>query len=75
MNANDRKHRSILQGIARWAMLERGLLPDFPPEALAELDGIQGPATRTGEATRDLRNLSWCSIDIEARPVFDADEL
>jgi len=63
MNANDRKHRSILQSIARRVMLERGLLPDFPPEALAELEGIHGPATRTEEATRDLRNLSWCSID------------
>lgn len=62
-NKDDRKHRSILQSIARQAMLERGLLPDFSPEALTELDGIHGPATRTEEATRDLRNLSWCSID------------
>jgi exoribonuclease-2 len=44
-------------------MLERGLAPDFPPEALAELDAIQGPAARTDESTRDLRNLLWCSID------------
>lgn len=63
MNVNDRKHRSILQNIARRAMLKRGLLPDFPPEALAELDRIQGPATQTEAATRDLRNLNWCSID------------
>lgn len=63
MNANDRKHRSILQSIARRVMLERGLLPDFPLEALAELGRIQGPATQTEEATRDLRNLNWCSID------------
>ncbi len=62
-NKDDRKHRSILQSIARRVMLERGLLPDFPPEALAELDGIHGPATRFEEATRDLRNLNWCSID------------
>jgi VacB/RNase II family 3'-5' exoribonuclease len=63
MNANDRKHRAILQSIARRAMQERGFLPDFPPEALAELDGIQGPAIQSEEATRDLRNLIWCSID------------
>jgi len=44
-------------------MLERGLVPDFPPQALAELDAIHGPATRTEAATRDLRNLLWCSID------------
>ena len=62
-NADDRKSRSILQDIARRAMLDRGLLPDFPPEALAELEAIRGPATRTEEATRDLRNLNWCSID------------
>lgn len=62
-DTNDRKHRSILQRIAHRAMLERGLVPDFPPQALAELDGIHGPATRAGEATRDLRNLLWCSID------------
>ncbi|MGA2384850.1 MAG: RNB domain-containing ribonuclease [Gemmatimonadales bacterium] len=60
---DDRQHRSILQGIAHRAMLERGLVPDFPPRALAELDGIHGPATRTEAATRDLRNLLWCSID------------
>ncbi len=59
----DRQHRSILQGIAHRAMLERGLVPDFPRQALAELDGIHGPAARTEEATRDLRNLLWCSID------------
>ena len=44
-------------------MTERGFLPDFSPEAIAELDGIHGPATRTEESTRDLRNLIWCSID------------
>ena len=41
-HADDRQHRSILRSIARRAMLERGLLPDFPPQALAELDGIHG---------------------------------
>ena len=44
-------------------MTERGLFPDFSPGALAELDGIHGPATQTEESTRDLRNLLWCSID------------
>lgn len=64
MTAIDRRrHRSNLQNIARRAMLERGLLPDFSPPALAELEGIRGPATRQAEATRDLRQLSWCSID------------
>ena len=44
MNANDKQHRAILQSIAQRAMLERGLLPDFSAEALAELDKIQAPA-------------------------------
>ena len=44
-------------------MMERGFFPDFSPRAIAELDGIHGPATRTEESTRDLRNLLWCSID------------
>ena len=57
------RQRSILQRIAHRVMLERGLVPDFPIQALAELDGIHGPATRTAESTRDLRNLLWCSID------------
>jgi len=62
-NTDDKQQRSILQNIAHQAMIERGLLPDFSAEALAELDGIQRPATRTEEATRDLRELIWCSID------------
>jgi len=45
MNANAKQHRAILQGIARRVMLERGLLPDFSVEALAELARIQAPAT------------------------------
>ncbi|MCX5769547.1 MAG: hypothetical protein NTZ09_04650 [Candidatus Hydrogenedentes bacterium] len=57
------QHRSILQRIAHRAMLQRGLSPDFPPQALAERDGIHGPATRAEGSTRDLRNLLWGSID------------
>lgn len=56
-------HRSILRGIARRAMLERGLLPDFSPEVLAELGGIL-PFPLPADATvQDLRALPWCSID------------
>ena len=62
-DTDDRQHRLILQRIARRVMLERGLLPDFPPEALAELDRIHRPAEGTGQSTRDLRHLVWCSID------------
>ena len=44
-------------------MLERGLLPDFSSQSLAELQTIHGPAMTDGEPTRDLRDLLWCSID------------
>ena len=44
-------------------MVERGLLPDFSAQALAELDGLRVPATQMEKALRDLRHLLWCSID------------
>jgi exoribonuclease-2 len=62
-DTNDKQHRAILQRIAHRAMLDRGLAPDFPPQALAELDAIRGPATQDDGSVRDLRNLLWCSID------------
>jgi ribonuclease R len=69
MNANDQNHRAILKSIAHRAMLERGLLPDFSAEALAELGRLQLPAVTEGESAegdhgiRDMRNLLWASID------------
>jgi exoribonuclease R len=63
INRNDKQHRSILRRIARRVMMERGLLPDFSSQAIAEVDGIHGPAIKIEESTRDLRNLTWCSFD------------
>ena len=57
------RHRSILRRIARRAMQERGLVPDFSPAALAELEAIGEPASIADAGTRDLRDLIWCSID------------
>jgi exoribonuclease-2 len=62
-NSNDSQNRSLLQRIARRAMLDKGLVPDFSPQALAELDGIREPVALAGGQVRDLRNLAWCSID------------
>jgi exoribonuclease-2 len=62
-NIDDKQHRSILQRIARRAMMERGLLPDFSTQAIAELNGIHETATKVDESVRDFRNLPWCSID------------
>ena len=44
-------------------MLERGLLPEFSSEALAQVKAITGPATAADDAVRDLRGLLWASID------------
>src|SRR5438445_12822300 len=52
-----------LRAIAHKAMTDRGLEPDFPPEALQQLNGIQSPARETDNSIRDLRNRLWCSID------------
>jgi exoribonuclease-2 len=63
MNAHDQQHHALLEGIARKAILAAGLQPDFSPEALAQLAGIQAPAPATDGAIRDLTGLLWCSID------------
>jgi VacB/RNase II family 3'-5' exoribonuclease len=69
MNTNKKYHRSILQSIARRAMLERGLLPDFSIEALAELARLKIPVVTEDASVegpleiRDMRNLLWASID------------
>ncbi|HWM87674.1 MAG TPA: RNB domain-containing ribonuclease [Kofleriaceae bacterium] len=52
--------RSQLRRIARRAMVERGLLPGFSREALAEADRL---APETDGSARDMRELLWASID------------
>ena len=63
MTGNEKQHRAILQSIAHRVMLERGLLPDFSAEALAELAAIAAPAVTDDGSLRDLRDLLWASID------------
>jgi VacB/RNase II family 3'-5' exoribonuclease len=63
MKNNDGQHRTILKRIAHQAMIQRGLLPDFSPQVIAELSKIEGPATKRQDPTLDLRHLLWCSID------------
>jgi VacB/RNase II family 3'-5' exoribonuclease len=56
--------RQILLRLARAAMLERGLLPDFSAAAVRETNGFKGAASPpAGGAVRDLSNLLWASID------------
>jgi ribonuclease R len=52
-----------LKSIARQAMIERGLQPDFSPAALVELHALSQPARESGPEIRDLRALLWASID------------
>jgi exoribonuclease-2 len=67
LNPEGQQDRAVLQNIARGAMLEQGLLPDFSAAVLAELGKIESSATRNGEPAgepaRDLRDLLWASID------------
>jgi VacB/RNase II family 3'-5' exoribonuclease len=50
-----------LVALARQAMRERGLEPDFPAGALAEASGLPAAAMPPGAA--DERARLWCSID------------
>ena len=62
--AKERAHdRADLKRIAREAMVEKGLEPDFSRDVLAELSAIRGPAPVDGSAARDLRDRLWVSID------------
>ncbi len=62
-HGEDRQHRGLLERIARQAMFERGLLPDFSPEALAELGKMSEPGAEGDAPILDLRKLLWASID------------
>lgn len=57
------QQRAFLMRLARQAMAERGLAPDFPPAALAEAQRATAPAAPFPADVRDLRHLLWCSID------------
>ncbi len=55
--------RARLQRIAFRAMTERGLLAEFAPEVLAEVDRPDPLPDALGPVRRDLRELPWSSID------------
>ena len=62
MNRDPQGDRACLASIARKAMIERKLEPDFSAAALQQVTGIRGAATAT-DGVRDLRGLLWASID------------
>jgi exoribonuclease-2 len=62
MNVTSDEHRDLLARVARDAMIEYGLEPEFPPTALAEV-GTLADVSPDGTGAADLRGLLWCSID------------
>lgn len=56
-------NRAELERIARQAMVERGLAPDFAPAALQQAAALSAADADTRGDIRDLRALPWCSID------------
>src|SRR5205814_9547764 len=55
--------RSDLQRIARRAMRERGLLPEFTADEMAEAQALGPEIGPVEPQIRDLRGLLWASID------------
>jgi exoribonuclease-2 len=60
---NQKNGLDRLKSIAHQAMLEYGLLPEFSPAALVELNALSQPAHESGPDIRDQRSLLWASID------------
>jgi len=63
MSQPSAQNRKQLQTIARRAMTERGLEPDFSAAATAEADTITKAASDSTPSIRDLTGLLWASID------------
>ncbi len=60
---NQQQQAELLNEIARQAMIERGLAPDFSGAVEQQLDSIRRPANDDDSTIRDMRDLPWCSID------------
>lgn len=69
--SNNQRQHEYLHSIARKAMLERGLLPDFNPEVKNQLSKINSAAREQDVAIKDLRHLLWCSIDNQGSEDLD----
>jgi VacB/RNase II family 3'-5' exoribonuclease len=61
MSASQQDPRGLLTTIARQAMLDGGLEPDFSPEAQAQAESLAHSVV--DPHTRDLRGADWVSID------------
>src|SRR5580692_7753210 len=63
MNSTPAIQGGLLLNVARQAMTQNGLLPDFGDAALKQLASITAPASDSSPDIRDLRHLLWASID------------
>ena len=63
MNRPAGPSRNRLKAVARRAMRQRGLEPDFSSAAQAEAASAVNAAARPEPSARDLRGLLWASID------------
>ncbi len=63
MNPTSSGGRQRLAGIAREAMRARGLVPEIPAAAIAQLAGLDTALPQPSTGVRDLRALPWGSID------------
>ena len=61
--AHHGNNRADLAQIAKQAMIDRGLEPEFSPAVEQEMARITRPSDETGGDIRDLTTLLWCSID------------
>jgi VacB/RNase II family 3'-5' exoribonuclease len=61
---------------ARQEMINEGFQPDFPPEAMRQLDALSaGSAPGSDANTRDLRALLWSSVDNDTSRDLDQAEV
>ncbi len=65
MTHQNHNHRKILQQIARQAMLDRGLLPDFSTSVFNELKKLEASqhSSHPDGKLQDMRGMLWASID------------
>lgn len=61
---NERKDRGVLRDIARRAMIDRGMVPNFSTAVMGELAAITSPAVAPKSGVMvDMRKVLWCSLD------------
>ena len=58
-----RHHRSDLLRLAKQAMTDHGLQPEFSASVEEQVAGLHEAAHESGPDIRDLRDLLWCSLD------------